>query len=79
MTHDTLSTLHAAIADHLNSSEPGAVLTDWFIGYSAMSHDPDDGGGILHGIHYTASDSSPQAVVGIARLALDSLKQDLAE
>ena len=78
MTRESLTAIGAAIAAHLATTEPDAILTDWFIAYGSMSTIEDADDGIQYGIHYTTSDTSPHGALGIATLGLGSLTNDLA-
>lgn len=77
MSQQTLDGIAAAIQAHLEEGEPGAVLTDWFVSYGSMRHDPMADEGIVYGLYHSASETSPQAAVGIARLGLRALEASL--
>ncbi|QSM01746.1 hypothetical protein PROPHIGD11-1_79 [Mycobacterium phage prophiGD11-1] len=78
MSAESLAAVEAAISAHIADVD-GAdhVLTDWFIGYGTMSHDPDVDDGIKYGNSYLTSATSPQGVVGAAHIALAILGGDL--
>lgn len=46
MSRESLDAIATAIGAHLATTNPDAVLTDWFISYAYMSHDADVDGGI---------------------------------
>lgn len=78
MSAETLAAVEAALRAHIADVD-GAnhVLTDWFIGYGTMSHDPDVDSGIGYTNAYLTSDTSPQGVIGVAHIALSILSSDL--
>ncbi|MDO3331645.1 hypothetical protein [Mycobacteroides abscessus] len=78
MSAESLAAVESALRAHIADID-GAdhVLTDWFIGYGTMSHDPDLDGGIKYTNSYLTSDTSPQGVVGAAHIALAILGSDL--
>lgn len=75
MSAETLAGIEAAIAAHIADE---GVLTDWFVAYGSMSHDPDTADGIAYGIGYATSQTSPHGALGIATLGIKNLTDDLA-
>ncbi len=78
MTAESLACIETAIRLHLATLRDDAVLTDWFIAFGSMRHEPDADDGISHGVLYASSQASPQGALGIATLGLASLTDDLA-
>ena len=74
---ETRTGIEQAIAAHLADVDEG-VLTDWFIAYGSMRHDPDTDDGISYGIHYATSNTSPHGALGIGTLGVRNLTDDLA-
>lgn len=74
MSRETLDALNTAIQAHLaDTDRPDAILTDWFIAYGSMHHDPDVDDGIVYGISHATSQTSPQGSYGVASLGLGQL------
>lgn len=74
MSAQTLAAVHDAIAAHAADVDGGAgVITDWFVGYTRMSHDGEQARWTST---YLASESSAAAVIGTAELALQELRDD---
>ena len=78
MSRETIDGIENAIRAHLADIEDG-LLTDWFVAYASMSHEPDADDGISHGVHYATSPSSPHGALGIATLGINSLTYDLSD
>ena len=82
MSEQTILDIKKAIQAHIddiNEDSMKRVIQDWFVGYGTMQSCSDCPGGISYSIGYTTSDTStPQGVVGAAKLALNSLESDLA-
>ncbi|SHY10642.1 hypothetical protein [Mycobacteroides abscessus] len=78
MSAESLAAVEAALSAHIADVD-GAdhVLTDWFIGYGTMRHDPEVDEGISYCNSYLTSSTSPQGVVGAAHIGLAILGGDL--
>lgn len=77
MTAESLAAVENAVRAHLATLREDAVLTDWFLAFGSMRHDPDAGDGISYGMYYATSQSSPQGALGIATVGLTNLTEDL--
>lgn len=77
MTAATLAAVENAVRAHLATIREDAVLTDWFLSFGSIRHDPESGDGISYGTHYVASDTSPQGALGIAHVGVGNLARDL--
>lgn len=82
MSEQTILDIQKAIQAHIddiNKDSPQKVIQDWFVGYGTMQHCPDCPGGISYSVGYTTSNTStPQGIVGCARLAINSIERDLS-
>ncbi|ANJ26806.1 hypothetical protein [Agromyces aureus] len=78
MSAETLAGVAEAIREHVaDTLGPEYILTDWFIGYATMYHEPDADEGIGFTHSYATSSTAPHAVLGVAQLATASLEGDL--
>lgn len=71
MSKETCKAINDAIVAHLQDECPNAILTDYFVAYAFMKHDPNVEEGIVYLNDYVTSITNPNAILGTLTVNLN--------